>query len=59
MFSWLSSLSREISRMAVEGTPSSSCSSLQAGQQQAGKGQVGGEGQGQGRRKIGARQMTQ
>lgn len=28
MFSWLSSLSREISRMAVDGTPSSSCSSL-------------------------------
>ena len=30
MLSWFSSLSSEISLMAVDGTPSSSCSSLQA-----------------------------
>ena len=34
MFSWLSSLSRDISRIAVEGTPSSSCSSLSSGSRQ-------------------------
>lgn len=28
MFSWFSSLSSEISRIAVDGTPSSSCSNL-------------------------------